>query len=238
MIFAEPQTILLCDTETTGLIPTEPGAALLEIGMLAVQVPAFREIDSWSSVVVELDRLDDPLKGCDAYVRKMHTENGLLADLQAHIDSARRVGHEHTLPRLFDVQQKAIAFYNKHASGRRVYLGGAKPDFDRAWLAHHMPTLEKKFHYRGFDTNAFFILQEYLFGGDTLKKGQKHRVLDDCRQCIKTVHDHFSLMRQAFGRLNAEQVKTIRAAIFELGQSPGAGARGAAVKLEALLGAA
>jgi oligoribonuclease (3'-5' exoribonuclease) len=237
MIFAEPQTILLCDTETTGLIPNAPGAALLEIGMLAVQVPTFREIESWSSVVVELDRLDDPLKGCDDYVRKMHTENGLLADLQAAIKGGQGRTPK-PLPRLFDVQQAAIAFYNKHASGRRVYLGGAKPDFDRAWLAHHMPALEKKFHYRGFDTNAFFILQEYLFGGDTLKKGQKHRVLDDCRQCIRTVHDHFDLMRKAFGRLTAAQIHTIRDAIHQLGQVPGAGAAKAADDLRALLGSA
>ena len=194
MKFAEKQTALFLDTETTGLYPNAQGAALLEIGILAVEVPTFREIDSWSSVIVELDRMADPLKGCDDYVRKMHTENGLLGDLSAAIQSGQ-------LPRLFDVQQAAIQFYNKHASGRKVYLAGAKPDFDRNWLDVHMPALAKKFHYRGFDTNAFFILREYMFGVE--KSGQRHRVLDDCRQAVKVVHDHFDLMRQLFGAKSA-----------------------------------
>jgi oligoribonuclease (3'-5' exoribonuclease) len=197
MKFAAPQVAIFLDTETTGLYPNAPGAALLEIGMLAVEVPSFREVDAWSSVIVELDRLNDPLHGCDDYVRKMHTENGLLADLQVVIGASK--GHDPApLPRLFDVQQDAIRFYNRHASGRKVYLGGSKPDFDRAWLDVHMPQLAKKFHYRGFDTNAFFILREYMFGAE--KSGQRHRVLDDCRQAVKVVHDHFDLMRQLFGR--------------------------------------
>jgi oligoribonuclease (3'-5' exoribonuclease) len=195
MNFAQPQIAIFLDTETTGLVPNAPGAALLEIGMLAVEVPSFREIDSWSSVIVELDRLDDPLKGADDYVRKMHAENGLEKDLRAAIAGSREPGWK--LPRLFDVQQAAIAFYNKHASGRRVYLGGSKPDFDRDWLDHHMPALVKKFHYRGFDTNAFFILREYLVGVE--KSGQRHRVLDDCRQCVSVVHEHFNLMKALFG---------------------------------------
>jgi oligoribonuclease len=189
MKFAEKQTALFLDTETTGLYPNAQGAALLEIGILAVEVPTFREIDSWSSVIVELDRLADPLKGCDDYVRNMHTENGLLADLKAAIAS------EHT-PRLFDVQQAAISFYNKHASGRKVYLAGANPAFDRGWLDVHMPALAKKFSHRNLDVNAFFILKEYLAGQE--KHGTKHRALEDCRQCVRAVHDHFTFMRELF----------------------------------------
>lgn len=187
------QTAIFLDLETTGLYPNEPGADILEIGMLAVDVPSFREIDSFKSLVIELDRIDDPLRGADDYVRKMHTENGLLADLQQAI--AASPGR--SLPRYFDVQQAAIQFYLKHAAGRKVYLCGAKPAFDRGWLDMKMPQLAKKFHYRDFDTNAFFILKEYLFGAE--KSGQKHRVLEDCRQAVRVVHDHFDLMRRLFG---------------------------------------
>ena len=195
MKFAAPQTALFLDLETTGLYPGAPGAAILEIGMLAVEVPSFREIASWSSVVVELGQLGgDVLTGCDDYVRKMHTENGLKADLEA---KAAEMKAGAAGPRLFKVQQEAIAFYNRHASGRKVYMGGAKPSFDRGWLDHHMAALAAKFHYRDFDTNAFFILREYLVGVE--KCGQRHRVLDDCRQAVRVVHDHFSFMRELFG---------------------------------------
>lgn len=197
MKLAPSQTAIFLDLETTGLYANEPGADILEIGMLAVDVPSFREIDSWSSLVVEPDRLADLLKGADDYVRKMHAENGLLADLEAVAASFRQTQAAGILPRYFDVQQAAIQFYLKHAAGRKVYLAGAKPSFDRSWLDVKMPQLAKKFHYREFDTNAFFILREYLFGAE--KCGQRHRVLDDCRQAVKVVHEHFDLMRRMFG---------------------------------------
>lgn len=229
----QPKVAIFLDLETTGLYANAPGADILEIGMLAVSVPAFREIDSFQSLVVEHDRLADPLKGCDDFVRKMHAENGLLADLQRAIEASRRTPPA-PLPRYLDVQQKAIQFYLKHAAGERVYLCGAKPSFDRSWLDVKMPQLAKKWHYRDFDTNAFFILREYLFGAE--KCGQRHRVLDDCRQAVKAVHEHFDLMKKLFGKRPAHEVSALMAAIHALGQFPGSGARDAADGLRALLG--
>lgn len=198
MKLAPPQTALFLDLETTGLFPNAPGARILEIGMLAVEVPSFREIEAWSSVVVHPDAAvgltHDVLAGCDDYVRNMHTENGLKGDL---ISATAEMKLGCSGPTLARAQDQALAFYNRHASGRRVYLAGANPDFDRRWLEYHMPVLAKKFHYRGFDTNAFFILREYLFGAE--KSGQKHRVIGDCRQAVQVVRDHFDLMKQLFG---------------------------------------
>ena len=168
--------------------------------MLAVEVPRFREIASWSSLVVELDRVADLRRGADDFVQKMHTENGLWADLENTIATARGPAgiDPSKLPRYFDVQQRAREFYIQHAGpGQRVYLCGANPDFDRRWLEAKMPVLAKGFGYRNFDTNAFFILREYLFGSE--KSGQKHRVLDDCRQAVAAVHEHFALMKELFG---------------------------------------
>lgn len=200
MNLAEKQTVLFLDLETTGISPLEPGADILEIGMVAVEAPSFREIDSWSSLVVELDRTGDVLKGCDDYVRKMHAANGLKRDLENAVAASRMHTQDLAyapLPRYFNVQQAAVDFYNKHASGRKVYMSGAKIAFDRNWLDHKMPNLAKRFHYRDFDTNAFFILREYLFGPE--KSGQKHRVLDDCRQAVKVIHVHFDMMKAFFG---------------------------------------
>lgn len=209
MKFAAPQTAIFLDLETTGLFPKEAGAAILEIGMLAVEVPSFREIDSWSTVVISnAAQLNDPLAGCNDFVRTMHTENGLAKDLAflASPQAPTALVQAATPAR---VQAAAEAFYLKHASGKRVYLGGAKPDFDRAWLEIHMPSLAKKFHYRGFDTNAFFILREYLVGVE--KSGQAHRVLDDCRQAVKVVHEHFSFMKTLFARPPAADPRVLSA---------------------------
>jgi oligoribonuclease len=184
MKFAEPQTMLFLDLETTGLNPQDPGAAILEVAMVACQVPTFREIDHFTTPVARPYQGGDVLTGCDDYVRKMHTESGLAAEIASG------------MPRK-DAEQAAIAFYNKHCSGARVYLGGSNPDFDRRWLDFHMPALAKKFHYRNLDINSLFILKEYLIGRE--KSGTAHRALADCRQAIQGVHDHFTFMRQVFG---------------------------------------
>lgn len=221
MKLAAPQTAIFLDLETTGLFPKESGAAILEIGMLAVEVPSFREIDSWSTVMISnAAQLKDPLAGCNDFVRTMHTENGLSKDLVIAAAASQRIGR--LSPSLAEAQAGAETFYNRHASGKRVYLAGAKPDFDRNWMDHHMPSLAKKFHYRGFDTNAFFILREYLVGVE--KSGQAHRVLDDCRQAVKVVHEHFDLMKKLFGRPPAADprvLSALRQAATVLWNAPG-----------------
>jgi oligoribonuclease len=192
---APPQTYIFLDLETTGLLPNTAGANILEIGMLAVTAPSFKETAAWSSVVFDLHQLTDVLVGCDDYVRNMHTQNGLKADLEAVLETSKRVG-THVLPRLMKVQQDAITFY-KTQGASRVYLCGSNPDFDRRWLEFHMPQLARLFHYRNLDVNSLFILKEMLVGKQ--KGNAKHRVLDDCRQAVRGIHDHFTFMRELFG---------------------------------------
>jgi oligoribonuclease (3'-5' exoribonuclease) len=178
------QTTIVLDLETTGLFPAEPNAAILEIAMIAVKVPFFRELATWHTPVRR--PFDDQLKGADEIVRKMHEDSGLAAELAAGAG----------VP-LGTAEAQALQFYNRCCSGSRVYLMGANPDFDRRWLEHHMPNLAKKFHYRNLDVNSLFILKEYLQGKE--KTGTRHRALDDCRQAIAGVHAHFDLMRSLFG---------------------------------------
>lgn len=184
MKFAQPQIMLFLDLETTGLNPQDPGAAILEVALVACQVPQFRELDHFTTPVRRSVEGADPLTGCDDYVRNMHTESGLAALIPGGMGRK-------------DAEAAAVAFYNKHCSGARVYLGGSNPDFDRRWLDFHMPALAKKFHYRNLDINSLFILKEYMIGRE--KSGTAHRALDDCRQAIRGVHDHFDFMRQVFG---------------------------------------
>lgn len=184
--FAPPQKIIFLDLETTGLNPSGnlTTAAVLELAMVAVEVPRFRELEHYTTPIARAPGI--PLQaGCDDYVRKMHTESGLFADIEAR-------GIQRG-----DAEKAAVAFYNRHCSGYRVALAGSNPDFDRRWLEVWMPELARKFLHRNFDVNSFFLLKEYLVGRE--KSGTKHRALDDCRQAIAGVHQHFDLMRSIFG---------------------------------------
>jgi oligoribonuclease len=182
--FAPSQKMVFLDLETTGLAPSAPGAAILEIAMVVVEVPRFVEVDHFSVPVARLPGLKVD-HGCDEYVTKMHTESGLFADILAHGVQRQQA------------EDLAVAFYNRHCSGTSSYLGGSNPDFDRRWLDVWMTTLSRKLHYRNFDVNSLFILREYLTG--RVKGNAKHRALDDCRQAIAGVHAHFTYMRQLFG---------------------------------------
>jgi oligoribonuclease (3'-5' exoribonuclease) len=107
----------------------------------------------------------------------MHTANGLLDDLK----TAKRTIQE--------VEALARGFVNKHCGSEPSPLMGANPDFDRGFLRYHMPTLEKGFHYRNFDVNAFWQLRQYLFGTVGERKPTAHRALANCEQAVQNVHD-------------------------------------------------
>lgn len=187
MKFADPQIIVFLDLETTGLNPTGNlhTAAILEIAMVAVEVPRFREIEHFSTCVARAPGIA-PEAGCDAYVTKMHTDSGLFADMRA-LSMSRQ-----------DAERQAVAFYRRHlGGGNRVALAGSNPAFDRRWLDTWMPEVSRLFHYRNLDVNSLFLLKQYLVGVE--KSQTKHRALDDCRQAIAGVHDHFNLMARMFG---------------------------------------
>jgi oligoribonuclease len=208
-------TLIFADTETTGLEP-KSGQLLLEVGLLAVSEPDFAEIDAWSTPIQWLpEQLDAALAGND-FVRRMHTENGLLAELGA---SPMKLREQGGLPSLGQAQIEAKAFVNRHsknaqidAYGRpEIVLCGANPEFDRKWLAVFMPDLAAKFHYRNFDINSLWLLKRWLLGGEAVKFGQKHRVLADCREAVATVHKFVEAFGEPFMQQIAELEKQLAA---------------------------
>lgn len=178
--------MLICiDTETTGLCPTRD--VILEIGMLAIDTNTFREVASYQAVIRPEGWFEGKAKELmDDYVTKMHAGSGLLKDIAA--DEAQT--HE-------DAVKGAIAFYHKHAWGIKSPMMGANPEFDRGFLKAQAPDLAKLFHYRNYDVNTFWLTKEFIMGKDAAgkKAATKHRSLDDCRQALRTVHDHFDWLR-------------------------------------------
>lgn len=175
------------DTETTGLTETlndpNPGR-ILECAIVAVDLPSFREA-ARINVVFGFNKAAPNMPELHPRVLEMHTDSGLLSECAL------------TQKTVYDGACELSQFLCKWGC-QGMPLAGANPDFDRAFLRHWMPRVEELFHYRNFDVNAFWQLDQIVRGGDpTGKKHEaKHRALADCLDAIQNVHDHFEFVTE------------------------------------------
>lgn len=169
------------DCETTDL--DERNHYLLEVAMIATG-DDLNEV-ACTSVIVDPGVNIDEIK-MSAVVREMHTKSGLIADIEAgkglKIDTA--------MLSLYDWCKDV--FIDPEAQLRSIPLAGSTIAFDRRWLRHHMPSLEKLFLHRSIDVSSINELAQRWaphVHNDRPKqaKGVAHRGLDDVRHSIETL---------------------------------------------------
>ncbi len=179
------------DVETTGLDKDlnnpEPGMIpwLLEVGVVIVDTPTF-EVVAKTNVVLPFKRG----MGTKIHpkVLAMHECNGLWAECEALYEQQK--GDPRGSIR-YNEEQRLIQFLHQHGAVDSQ-LAGFKPGFDRNFLRHYMPKLERELHYRDFDCNTFWLLQSYITGQESRReKHASHRALDDCMDAIAAVEKHF-----------------------------------------------
>jgi oligoribonuclease (3'-5' exoribonuclease) len=198
------QTIIICDTETTGLQHDSDGKditkqnLILEIGLLAVRVPEFVEIAAWSTPIRYPKHL--VLQAItDDFVLKMHTNNGLLGEIFNEPHPCNNVEHG-GLPIAAQAENMALQFIAEYASDEKPELCGANPDFERCYFASHMPKLLDAFHYRNFDINSFWLIKKYLGDWDGSKGArQPHRAVLDCRRELEALVEFFPWIAESLG---------------------------------------
>ncbi len=180
--------LIFCDCETTGL--DENKDHILELALVAVELPTFREVAHYVSVVVP-PMWPTVLRNMHERVCRMHAASGLLAEI-AQTEGERPV---HL------VEGEAIAFVQQWAPQTLSWhtpLAGANPDFDRRFLRKRMPKLHARFHYRSFDVRAFTQLQDWVFGVE--HRESPHRALADCRKAISDVREFIGIDDVVAGR--------------------------------------
>ena len=179
------------DCETTGLSPEKD--RLLEVGIVVVDIPTFAIVHE-DHRVFHYD-IKKPHGYIHPKVIEMHTVNGLW--------DACKIS-------LLDDYQKMdqiIAQILVDNGCQGAVLAGANPDFDRRFLRNILPQTDKLLHYRNFDTNTFWLLQEFLTGESGKRaKPASHRAVDDCKDAVAVVEKHFDFMCDFMGleRLKAE----------------------------------
>lgn len=190
---------IILDLETTGLDPREPTAAILEIGLVAVD-RLLAEVAHWHSPI-KVSRGDFP-NSLDPRVHEMHSNSGLLAELTGA--RALREFASGGLPTLAEAESVALQFVAAYGappvtypsgqvSAQAIMVGANIGSFDRQWLKVHMPKLDAAFHYRSVDSNFCFLSEQFLLGGPTEKGETRHRALDDARQCLTTLRKYFGV---------------------------------------------
>lgn len=201
---ARPDNWIWVDLETTCLDERHPDAAILEIGLVAVDA-RLNEVAHWSSPI-KFHHGD--LAACLTRngTFEMHQNSGLYGELIG--ERSHLLFEAGGLPTLAEAEAVACQFVQTFAppvflprrDGTGEYMAAGSPicganvgKFDAIWLRAKMPKLAAMFHYRCFDTNAFFMSEQRFGGGPSTKGEVRHRSLDDCRQSIDTVRRFFGL---------------------------------------------
>lgn len=167
------------DCETTGLSPTTD--RLLEIGVVVVDTPTFEIVaeDHW---VFHYD-VKKPHAYIHPKVLEMHEANGLWkACFRSELRDYRKM-------------DELVARFLVDQGCQNAPCAGANPGFDRKFLEMVLPLTNRTLHYRSFDTNTFWLLQSFITGQDSKRaKPASHRAIDDCKDAIRVVEEHFEFM--------------------------------------------
>jgi oligoribonuclease len=160
--------IAWCDCEMTGLNIVRD--ELIEVAFLVTDYNLNIQDEGFDIVIKPSD---SALNNMDDFVKKMHTKNGLLAEL----DQGKTVS---------EVDQVTIEYLQQfETQSRSLLLAGNSISSDRKFINKQMPLTDKFLHYRLIDVSTIKELSKRWY--PTVKqygKGSSHRALDDIKESI------------------------------------------------------
>jgi oligoribonuclease len=156
------------DLEMTGLDPAVD--SILEIAVIITGAD-LEPIAEYEAVV---HQPDSTLLTMSAFVRDMHTKNGLIERVRKS-----KVTRE-------DATGKALNLIQKHCAKGEGTLAGNSIHQDRRFLVKYMPEIEAWLHYRQVDVSSLKILAQAWYPAVPKfgKEDKDHTALADIRQSI------------------------------------------------------
>jgi oligoribonuclease len=162
--------LLAIDLETTGLAPRFD--RIVEVGY-GIAAHDFKTITQTRSHVITPDKNVFDLLGSNTFVREMHTESGLLHELQ----------HPELTMGLSEVQDEILAAVEaaRAGSGEPVHLFGSSVEFDFEFLKAEMPQLAGVLHHRVLNLSSLkmFLTPDFIKMTDRIVNEHPHRALSD-----------------------------------------------------------
>ena len=156
------------DLETTGLSPDRD--VILEVSLSEADfLDPFNAKHIYCAVIFISD---SAIRILDPFILDMHTKNNLLVECQASRATMQSVEQEllKLVPWVEDKEERPI-------------LAGSRIGFDHQFIAHHWPTLNKRFSHREYDVTAIKLFCRSL-GMSKFPKGEAHRAMADVEESI------------------------------------------------------
>lgn len=185
------------DVETTGFDPASN--ILLEIALVVTDahlniIPLDRIPEKGFVFPVRLAR---ELWGMDQVVIDMHTKSGLIQEIEAlnqveePFFSAEFGGCPY---QQVDAELEAQLHRIMEECGKKLYLAGFSPHFDRRWLKEWMPKTESALSYRDYNVSTireFFEVNAPDIAAIALGgKAAAHRAYNDCIAAINAMREY------------------------------------------------
>jgi len=162
---------LWIDLETTGLDPDDD--RIIEVGWMLTDHHEI--VEPAQSVIITPDKMAWELMQQDLFVQTMHTENGLIKDME----SFGTIMVE-------DAEDQILELLDKHDIETAI-LSGASVHFDRGFIKNWMWRLDQRLSHRHFDVSTlrmFFDSQGFHSYGERTRP-TVHRALEDVEDAYK-----------------------------------------------------
>jgi oligoribonuclease len=162
------------DMEMTGLDPDV--CVPLQIALVITNA----DLDELDSMELEIWQPESKLEVMEPFVRKMHTDNGLLVKVRASDKG------------MLDAERKMLAMLTKHCRTGEGVLAGNSIHQDRKFLDRYFPTFSGLLHYRMVDVSTLKELVRRWYGDEALMKkpSSNHTALADARESIEELRHY------------------------------------------------
>jgi len=166
-----PEYLVWIDCEMTGLNPETE--CLVEIAAVITDFD-LNVIDEGIDLVIK--PREGTVEAMGDYVRKMHTDSGLINEFASGIDLA-------------DAEAQVLEYIKRYIpNAKTAPLAGNTIGTDRGFIARYMPALDDHLHYRNIDVSTIKELSKRWYPRvyfQAPKKDGGHRALADILESIE-----------------------------------------------------
>ncbi len=179
-----PDNLIWVDMEMTGLIPEQH--RVIEIATVVTD----SDLNELAvGPVIAVHQSDATLAAMDEWNTTHHTRSGLVDRVKTSTVNEEQAAAE------------TLSFLMQWVPAGKSPMCGNSICQDRRFMARHLPSLERFFHYRNLDVSTLKILaQRWRPDLQGLNKQTSHRALDDIRESIEELRYY----RQHFLQLQAQ----------------------------------